>query len=307
MNFGLVVVGLALLTFPAVLSRWAYRLPPSEWARIATLALVLGGLSVYAGLVMTTLPPLLHLVQLEGLVGICDPVVHNLMIGGTPVGWIAAVLAAGMTAGAIVAARRSRRALAVARIEPWWGEHTAGDGYELVVIPTEALVAVGIPGHPAQVVVSKGLVDELDPERLEAVVAHEVAHLRLRHRLYLLVVAMIENTVGTLPIIRRSSLAVRSSLELWADDVAVRSERVTERTLQAALLAVAGRGDTVDQRAHEAVMTRVDRLVDPVPCLPATARGLTYLPAGGLLCTAAVLAVGWVLASQQMLDLGGYC
>ena len=46
MNFGLLVVGLGLLAFPAALSRWSHRLPPAEWARVATLALILGGLSV---------------------------------------------------------------------------------------------------------------------------------------------------------------------------------------------------------------------------------------------------------------------
>lgn len=307
MNLGLLVVGLGLLGFPAALSRWSHRLPPAEWARVATLALVLGGLSVYAGLVMTTLPPLLHFVQLEGLVGICDPVVHDLMIGGTFLGWVAAALVVAMTAGAVVAVRRSRRALERARVEPWWGEHSSRDGYELVVIPTPALVALGVPGRTPQVVISDGLVDELDPSRLQAVVAHEVAHLRLHHRIYLVVVAMVEQTVGALPLIRRSTLAIRRTLEVWADDVALRSERVTERALQSALLIVADRSDAIDDHTQATVMTRVERLVDPAPCLSATARGLSYLPAGGLLCSAAVLAIGWTLASQQMLNLGGYC
>jgi hypothetical protein len=307
MNFGLLAVGLALLAFPAALDTWANRLPPAEWARVATLALVLGGISVYSGLVMTTLPPLLHFVQLEGLVGICDPVVHSLMIGGPFLGWASGVLAVGMTVGAVVAVRRSRRALARARVEPWWGEHVDRDGYELVVVPTPALVALGVPGRSPQVVVSEGLVEELDHARLQAVVAHEVAHLRLHHRAYLVVVTMVEHTVGVLPLIRRSTRAVRNALEVWADDVALGSERVTERELSSALVAVAGRDGTLDEQTWATVRSRVGRLADPVPCLSATARGLTYLPAGGLLCTAAVLTIGWTLASHQMLDLGGYC
>jgi hypothetical protein len=307
MNFGLLIVGLGLLAFPAALARWSDRLPAAEWARVATVVLVLGGLSVYAGLVMTTLPPLLHLVQLEGLVGICDPVVHELMIGGTFVGWVAAILAAGMTVGAMVAVRRSRRALARARVEPWWGEHSDVDGYELVVIPTPTLVALGVPGPRPQVVVSQGLVAELDPPRLRAVVAHEVAHLRLHHRIYLVAIAMVEHTVGALPVIRRSTAAIRATLEVWADEEALHSDRVTERSLRSALLTVAGHGDEQGDHSPAAVRTRVGRLADPVPCLSATARGLTYLPAGGLLLGAAVLAVSWTLASQQMLNLGGYC
>jgi hypothetical protein len=307
MNFGLLVVGLGLLAFPAALSRWSHRLPPAEWARVATLALILGGLSVYTGLVMTTLPPLLHFVQLEGLVGICDPVVHDLMIGGTFLGWVAAILAIAMTIGALVAVRRCRRALDRARVEPWWGEHSEGDGYELVVIPTKTLIALGVPGRAPQVIVSEGLVQELDPSRLQAVIAHEVAHLRLHHRIYLIIVAMVEHTVGALPVFRRSTMAIRNTLEVWADDVALKSGRVTERALQSALLTVADRSEAIDDQTQATVATRVGRLVDPAPCLSATVRGLTYLPAGGLLCGAAVLAIGWTLASQQMLDLGGYC
>jgi Zn-dependent protease with chaperone function len=307
MNFGLLAVGLALLAFPAALDKWANRLPPAEWARVATLALVLGGLSIYAGLVMTTLPPLLHFVQLEGVVGICDPVVHSLMIGGPFLGWVSGLLTVAMTIGAVVALRRSRRALARARVEPWWGHHADRDGYELVVLPTPALIALGVPGRSPQVVVSEGLVDELDQSRLHAVVAHEVAHLRLHHRTYLIVVAMVEHTVGALPVIRRSTRAVRATLEVWADDVALLSERVTEGELASALVAVSGRNDAIDEHALATVNSRVGRLADPVPCLSAAARGLTYLPAGGLLCGAAVLAIGWTLASHQMLNLGGYC
>jgi hypothetical protein len=164
-----------------------------------------------------------------------------------------------------------------------------------------------VPGRTPQIVVSEGLVAELDPPRLQAVVAHEAAHLRLHHRLYLVAVAMVEHTVGALPVIRRSTMAIRGALEVWADEVALRSEQVTERTLQSALLTVADRNGQVDGREQAAVMTRVGRLAAPAPCLSASARGLTYLPAGGLLCGAAVLAVGWTLASQQMLNLGGYC
>jgi hypothetical protein len=125
--------------------------------------------------------------------------------------------------------------------------------------------------------------------------------------MYLMLIAMVEHTVGTLPVIRRSTIAVRNSLELWADEVAMLSDRVTQRTLQSALLTVAERSGIDDRNAHATVMTRVERLAQPMPCLSATARGLTYLPAGSLLCAASVLAIGWVLASQQMLDLGGYC
>jgi len=308
MNFGLLLVGLALLSFPAFVGPRAGRLPPAEWARVATLAVGLGAVCVYAGLIATTLPPVLHMLQLEGLFGICDPVVHSLMIGGPPVGWTAAVLATLITVSGVQALRRNRRATRVARIEPWFGSHSDRAEYELVVIPTPALVAMGVPGDVPQVIVSEGLVGELDGVRLQAVVEHEVAHLRLQHHRYLAVVAIVERALGMVPLVRRSALAIRQSLEVWADDHAVASAKACEQTLHSALLTVATRTfSPTDQRSVADVMTRAQRLIHPAPCLSATVRGLTYLPAGGLLCGAAVFAIGWVLSSHQMLNLGGYC
>lgn len=308
MNFGLLLVGFGLLVFPGLVGRWALRFPAAEWVRVATLALGLGALCVYAGLVMTSLPPVLHLLQLEGMFGICDPVVHSLMIGGTPVGWTTAVLAVVLTAAGVQALRRSRRAAKLAHIEPWLGDHSDEGSYELVVVPTPALIAVGVPGSLPQVVVSQGLVDELDNTLLQAVVGHEVAHLHLRHRRFLVLVAVVERMLGMLPFVRRSAAATRQSLEVWADDFAIRSASATERSLHSALLTVA---ETDAQRADgpslAAVTTRARRLINPMPCLSAVTRGLTYLPVGGLLCGAAVLAVGWTLSSHHMLNLGGYC
>jgi Zn-dependent protease with chaperone function len=308
MNFGLLLVGLALLSFPALVGPRSGRLPPAEWARVATTALALGAVCVYAGLIATTLPPVLHMLQLEGLFGICDPVVHSLMIGGPPVGWAAAVLAALITMSGIQALRRNRRATRVARIEPWLGTHSERAGYDLVVIPTPALVAMGVPGDVPQIIVSEGLVSELDDARLQAVVEHEAAHLRLQHHRYLAVVAIVEKALRMAPFVRRSALAIRQSLEVWADDRAVATARASEQTLHSALLTVAtSTFSPSDEYSVGHVMTRARRLIHPAPCLSATVRGLTYLPAGGLLCGAAVLAIGWVLSSHQMLSLGGYC
>lgn len=308
MNFGLVLVGLALLVFPGVVGRWAQRLPAAEWTRVGIGSLGLGALCVYAGLVMTTLPPVLHTLQLEGAFGICDPVVHSLMIGGPLVGWAAALSAATLSVAALRAVWRSRRGATVAHIEPWLGHHTARDGYELVVVPTPALIAVGVPGPTPQVVVSQGLVDELDAPRLEAVVAHEVAHLRLRHRRFVMLVNVIDRTLGFIPPVGRSAAAICQSIEEWADDHAVRSAQTAEQSLHAALLTVAGATIRSNERSSLAALrTRALRLIDPMPCLSAAGRGLAYLPAGGLLCGAAVLAVGWTLSSHHMLNLGGYC
>jgi Zn-dependent protease with chaperone function len=305
-NFGLVLVGLALLAFPGLAAARSRRCPAHEWARVTAWAIGLGATSVVAGLVMTALPPVLHSVQLEGLLAVCDPVVHSLMLGGPIVGWAAVVLTVAGVAGSAAALLSNRRAVRRARIEPYLGRHIAADDHELVVIPTPALVAFSVPGSPPQIVVSEGMVDELDPQRLDAVIGHELAHQRLGHRRYLIVVGIVERTMGFLPFVRRSTEAARESLELWADDVAVESRPATREALRGALVAVASVG-APSVHVSTAVQLRTRRLTETVGCSHVARRGLTYLPAGALACCAAAFVAGWMLSSHQMMALGGYC
>jgi hypothetical protein len=306
MNFGLILIGLALLAFPGIWASRSRGCPPHEWTRVAGWAIGIGGVCVLVGLTMTALPPVLHTVQLEGLLAVCDPVVHSLMLGGAFVGWTAVVLTLVMSVVAATAIRTSRRLVRRARIEPYLGRHVRGDDYELVVLPTSELLAFGVPGALPQVVVSEGMVMEFDPERLDAVIGHEVAHHRLGHRRYMVAVAVVERTLGLLPFVRRSAEAVRESLEVWADDSAVESHNATREALHAALLAVTASSSPGSDGAA-ALQTRTTRLTEPFRCSPIATRGLTYLPAGALACSAAVLVAGWMLSSHQMFALGGYC
>ena len=306
MNFGLILVGLALLAFPGIWVSRSRGCPPHEWTRVSGWAIAAGGVCVLTGLTMTALPPVLHTLQLEGVLAICDPVVHSLMLGGPFVGWTAVVLTIATGTMAAMAIRTSRRSVSRAWIEPCLGRHFPGDDYELVILPTPELVAFGVPGPLPQVVVSEGMVQELEPERLDAVSGHEIAHHRLGHRRYLVAVAVVEQALGLLPFVRRSTEAVRESLEVWADDFAVESWNATREALHAALITVTS-AHRPNPDVAAALQTRTTRLTEVFRCSPIATRGLTYLPAGALACCAAVLIAGWTLSSQQMLALGGYC
>jgi hypothetical protein len=255
---------------------------------------------------MTALPPLLHTLHLEGLLAVCDPVVHSLMLGGPLVGWTAVLLTAAIGALALAAFDTSRRAVRRARIEPWLGRHVHADDYELVVLPTSAFVAFGVPGSAPQVVISEGLVGELEPTRLAAVIGHELAHHRLHHRRYVVTTVIVDRTLGLLPFVRRSTEALKESLEVWADDFAVESRGTTREALHDALVVVTG-AHARPAGSEVRLRTRATRLTDVVRRSPVTTRGLTYLPAGALACCGALLAVAWALSSHDMLALGGYC
>ncbi len=176
------------------------------------------------------------------------------------------------------------------------------DLLELVVRPSAELpdarmldhpapVAFCIPGARPLLVLSSGMVAELDDGQLAAVVAHERAHLREHHHLLLLPFVAWEAALALLPAATRAHAAVRELVEMRADDVAVLSlsGTVPRRTLARAIVAAAGGagGAQVPSGAlsvtGSATGARVARLLEPPPPLPAAARWAALASAGLLL------------------------
>ncbi len=143
-----------------------------------------------------------------------------------------------------------------------------------------APVAFCIPGARPLLVLSSGMVAELDEAELAAVVAHERAHLREHHHLLLLPFVAWEAALPVLPAAGRAHAAVRELVEMRADDVALRELDGADprRTLAQAIVAVAGRpgGAEVPRGALAVtgggVRARVVRLLEPPSPLPATGR-----------------------------------
>ncbi|RBY78985.1 M56 family peptidase [Geodermatophilus sp. TF02-6] len=154
-----------------------------------------------------------------------------------------------------------------------------------------APVAFCIPGAEPLLVLSSGMVAELDDAQLAAVVAHERAHLREHHHLYLLPFVAWEAALPVLPAAARAHAAVRTLVEMRADDVALRSlsGAAPRRALARAIVVAAGGagGAGVPSGAlavaGSAVGARVVRLLDPPSPLPAWARAAALLSAGLLL------------------------
>jgi Zn-dependent protease with chaperone function len=134
-----------------------------------------------------------------------------------------------------------------------------------------APVAFCIPGARPLLVLSSGMVAELDDAQLAAVVAHERAHLREHHHLYLLPFVAWEAALPVLPAAGRAHAAVRTLVEMRADDVALGSlpGRAPRRTLAQAIVVAAGGagGAGVPSGAlavtGSAVGARVVRLLEP--------------------------------------------
>lgn len=275
---------------------------------MTALSIAVGIVSLYLGLVLTALPTILDLVELQGVALICKHAIEGLTVGGPAVGWSAAVLALLLSVSALRATLDARRASRRAFIDPWVGEHLERDEFELVILPTPALVAVGVPGPRPQILISQGLVSELDEARLDAVIRHEAAHHRLGHRRFLLLAAVADRTCGLLPPVGRSTDELRAAVEQWADEVAVEDAPEFAATLSGAINRVAAatapswtttRASLVDVRSR--------RLTCDLPLSSGFARGFTYLPVAALAIAAMFLITEWAFASHHVFAIGGYC
>jgi Zn-dependent protease with chaperone function len=191
--------------------------------------------------------------------------------------------------------RRRHRALLELVVRPG----APSSDTETLLLDHPAPVAFCIPGVRPLLVLSSGMVQELDGPQVDAVVAHERAHLAEHHHLLLLPFVAWRAALPVLPAAGRAHDAVRDLVEMRADDVALAALNGPEprRTLAGAIVAVAAAGggqlpDGALAVAGGAVAVRVRRLVAPAAPLPPAARWAALLSAVALLLvpTALLLA-----------------
>jgi hypothetical protein len=261
-----------------------------------------GGLSIIGALLVHGLAPWGHSLPAAGwsvLTG--DPADRPVRGDHWVALTLAAVLAAqllGVLALSFVRTARTRRrhrAMLELVVRPG---AAAGSpvGAEMLLLEHPAPVAFCIPGARPLLVLSSGMLAELDEAQLAAVVAHERAHLRERHHLLLLPFVAWRAALPVLPAADRAHDEVRDLVEMRADDVALDSLRCPEprRTLAAAIVAAAGgAGGEVPAGALAvtggAVAVRVRRLLAPARPLSVAGR------AAALVCALALLLVPTVL------------
>jgi Zn-dependent protease with chaperone function len=133
------------------------------------------------------------------------PAAWGIACGCLAVALLAAALAwLGRAARELVTASRACRGLAV------------GAG-RLVVLPDPRPAAYTVPAGAGRVVVSTGMLALLRGDERRALLAHERAHLRHHHALYLAIVRL---AAAANPLLRPLVRQVRLQAELWADQVA---------------------------------------------------------------------------------------
>ena len=173
-------------------------------------------------------------------------------------------------------------------------------GVDARVLESPVPAAFCIPGARPLLVLSSGMVAELAPGELAAVVAHERAHLAERHHLLLLPFVAWREALPVLPAADRTHDAVRDLVEMRADDVALRAlaDPAPRRTLARAIVAAAEGGAPRGALAvNGGVLTaRVTRLLDPPEPLPRWARPLAVGSAAALLLLPTALLIAPALA-----------
>ncbi|TWE11781.1 M56 family metallopeptidase [Rudaeicoccus suwonensis] len=95
-------------------------------------------------------------------------------------------------------------------------------GVEVRYVDTDRVLAMSTRVGGPQIVVSRALVESLDPAQLRAVIEHERAHLRWRHDLIASTACLAYDTMPWLPAGRSFRRSVHLLVELAADDVAAR-------------------------------------------------------------------------------------
>lgn len=222
----------------------------------------------------------------------CTPVVYRSALYELGLG-IAAILA---TLAATVLAwrygrrfqrgRRQTRAHAeAARIA---GRQLTAELDSIKVLDAPQRAAYCVPGRPGTIVVTSGALAVLEPAQLNAVIAHERAHLAGRHHLLVAVTRGLAAILPGVPLFDRGPAELARLTEMRADDVA--ASQTGRGSLIEALLAM-GTGLSVPgvampngalAAAGYAVAQRVQRLLDPpkkTAQTPALIAILVLLPA----------------------------
>ncbi|MFJ8819632.1 M56 family metallopeptidase [Amycolatopsis thermoflava] len=165
-------------------------------------------------------------------------------------------------------------------------------GSDAVVLPARERLAYCVAGRPNAIVVTSAALDALQKRHLDAVLAHERAHLTGRHHLALAFSRGLATILPRVELFTTGSTEVARLLEMCADDAAVREHG--RRTVLGAMLALSA-GAPVPAGALGAtgggVLARAERLTAP----PARARQWRMRVC--LVAAAVVLAAGPVVVA----------
>jgi Zn-dependent protease with chaperone function len=281
-------------------ARWTVRAP-----LLAIVIYLTAAWSVVAAVGLAGLTLAVHATALSGdlshLIGAC--VLRLRATYATPGG--ATVAGLGLTLAGAVLARTAVTATTYLRATGRQASRHAQTA-RLVGNPDPALGAVlvdhsqpaayCVAGRHPTVVLTTGALAALDQGQLDAVLAHERAHLAGRHHRLLAMARIGRQVLPFLPLMQDADAQVARLVEMHADDAATRSR--DPRALATALVALATAASpvpapaapTLAAAATDAVQ-RIHRLLGPVEPLGRARRQLLRATASALALTPVALAL----------------
>lgn len=163
---------------------------------------------------------------------------------------------------------------------------------DALVVEHPAAAAYCLPGRGGRIVLTSAALAALDRGQLDAVLAHERAHLRGRHHLILAAADALLHAFPGIPAFREARSALARLVEMLADDNAARcADRLTVAT---ALVRLAEHGVTPAAAlgaGDESALSRVRRLVSPARPLGAGRTAVATLATVSLLALPMFFAV----------------
>jgi hypothetical protein len=165
----------------------------------------------------------------------------------------------------------------------------------VIVLDEDAPAAYCVPCGRYRVVVSAGALAVLGTEQLQAVLAHERAHLRCRHHLMLAVAAALARAFPWVPLLAQAGPRLGSLAEMAADDAAARRHDPDHQATALVILAKAGARPPALAVGGPAAIARIQRLL--APPRQRQARRARLAATAALLLPAAVACLPLIIAA----------
>jgi Peptidase family M48 len=236
----------------------------------------------------------------------CLAALRRLFDGGSgrvvQAGWFT-LAAAGASALAILGWRLGQslwraRAHSRGHAERAWLIGRRIDGVDAVVVDAPERAAYCVAGRPNAIVVTSAALDALTDRHLQAVLAHERAHLAGRHHHVLAFARALAAAIPRVTLFSKGAREIARLLEISADDAAARGHG--SQTLLDALLALSTGAPTPQGAVGAAgtdVLARAEHLAAPFAARKQWTAGLlltatTLLIAGAPLILASLTAAG---------------
>jgi Zn-dependent protease with chaperone function len=277
-------------------ARWTARAP-----LLGMLTYLAAGWSVLAAVGLAGVTLAVHATALGGdlsqVIGACVRRLRDLYAapGGATVAELGLILAGAVLARTALTAfghlrASGRQALRHAHTARLAGNLEPALGAVVVEHPQPAAYCVA--GRCPTVVVTSSAMAALEPGQLEAVLAHERAHLAGRHHALKAAARIGRQVLPFLPLLRDAEAQVARLAELHADDAATRTADPRELATALVVLATPAQSTPVPALAAAATdaVQRIHRLLGPAEPLGRVRRHL-------LRATAAILALAPVLVA----------